>query len=151
MEGSGSFTCEVRDRSSLRGRGEDARRSTVEKPSLAEVAEDCFGLVAGDDRGEGGGIGLLHSLNATEVFEQAAGRADANPRNLEQFGGAVAHLPALAVEGDGEAVSLVADLLHEVQHRRVMVENNRLVFLSVDVDDFFPLGDSGQRLGDDFQ
>ena len=32
-----------------------------------------------------------------------------------------------------------------------MVEHDRIVFLSVDVDDFFSLGDRGQRLVDDLQ
>ena len=32
-----------------------------------------------------------------------------------------------------------------------MVEHYGLVFLSVDVDDFFALGDRGQRLVDDFE
>ena len=57
----------------------------------------------------------------------------------------------LAVKSDSEAVRLVADLLDEVQNRRVMFENNRLVFLSEDVQNFFFLCDARERLIDDLQ
>ena len=66
-----------------------------------------------------------------------------------EFGVAVAHLAALAVVGDGEAVALVADLLDEVQHGRAAVEDDGLVLLAVDVDDLFALGDGGERLQGD--
>ncbi len=59
---------------------------------------------------------------------------------------AVAHLAALAVVGDGEAVALVADLLDEVQDGRAAVEDDGVVLLAVDVDDLFALGDGGERL-----
>ena len=62
---------------------------------------------------------------------------------------AVAHLAALAVVGDGEAVALVADLLDQVQHGRAAVEDHGLVLLPVDVDDLFALGDGGERLQGD--
>src|SRR5208283_4625535 len=55
------------------------------------------------------------------------------------------------MEGYGETVGFVADLLHEMQDRRMMVENNRIIFLAVDVNDFFSLGDGGERLVDDFE
>ena len=38
-----------------------------------------------------------------------------------------------------------------MQHRRMMVENDGIVFLSVDVNDLFALGDGGERLVDDFE
>ena len=56
-----------------------------------------------------------------------------------------------AVEGYGEAMGFVANLLDEMQHRRVAIENARLVFLAVDVEDLFFLGDAGERLIDDLQ
>ena len=50
------------------------------------------------------------------------------------------------MKGHGEAVSFVAHYLNQMQHRRKLVEHDRLVFLPVDVDPFFALGDRGQRL-----
>ena len=79
------------------------------------MPHDRFCLRAGYDCGERGRIGLLHGLNAAKVFQQSAGRVGADSRNLQQFRGAVAHLAAFAVEGDGKAVGFVADLLDQVQ------------------------------------
>ena len=47
---------------------------------------------------------------------------------------------------DGEAVALVADELDEMQDRRAAVEDDGLVFVAVEIDDFFALGDGGERL-----
>ena len=47
---------------------------------------------------------------------------------------------------DGEAVALVADELNQMQHRRAAVEDHRLVFVAVEVDDLFALGNRRQRL-----
>ncbi len=76
-------------------------------------------------------------------------RLRADSGDVQQFGVAVAHLAALAVVANGEAVAFVADHLHEMQYRRVAVEDDWFVFLSVDVDDFLSLGDGGERLVDD--
>ena len=58
---------------------------------------------------------------------------------------------ALAVEGDGETVRLVANLLDEVQQRRMARQADRLVFLPEHVEDFLFLGDGGDGLVDDFE
>src|SRR5690349_7262346 len=110
------------------------------------MPHDRFRLRAGHDGRESSRIGLLNRLYAAEVFEQTPGRARSYSRNFQQFGGAVAHLAAFAVEGDGEAVGFVADLLHKVQDGRVVVERDRFIFLSVDVDDLLALGDGGEWL-----
>jgi len=47
---------------------------------------------------------------------------------------------------DGEAVTLVADELDEMKDRGAAVEDNGLVFVAVEIDDFLALGDGGQRL-----
>jgi hypothetical protein len=44
--------------------------------------------------------------------------------DFSQFGGAVADVAALAVEGDGEAVCFVASHLHQVEHWKMMVEHH---------------------------
>ena len=73
------------------------------------------------------------------------------PGISQQFGRAVAHLAALAMEGHGKAVGFVANQLHQVQHRRMVIEHDRFIFLPVHVDDFFALGDRRQRLIDDLE
>ena len=85
------------------------------------------------------------------MLQQPPGCAFPDAWDLPQFGGAVAHLAPLAMEGDRKAVSFVADQLHQVQYRRVMIERDRFVLLAVDIDNFFTLGDRGQRLVDDLQ
>ena len=44
-------------------------------------------------------------------------------------------------------MGLIADLLDDVQDRGAAVKDNGVVLLAVDVDDLFPLGDGGERLG----
>ncbi len=48
-------------------------------------------------------------------------------------------------------MGFIADQLHEMQDRRVMIEDYRLIFLSKDVNDLFALGNGGKRLIDDLQ
>src|SRR3954452_6616158 len=113
--------------------------------------EDGFGLTLGDDGREGSDVGVLDGLQAAEMLEQATGGALADAGNFAEFGGTVANLAALAMEGDGEAMGFVADELHEVQNGIVMIEDDGIIFLSADVNDFFALGDRGQWLIDDLQ
>ena len=47
------------------------------------------------------------------------------PGTFHQFARAVAHLAALAVVGDGEAMGFVADHLDEVQDGRAAVQHDR--------------------------
>src|SRR6202789_787709 len=53
------------------------------------------------------------------------------------------------MEGDGEAMSFVANLLDQMQHGRMMVEDHRLIFTTENVENLFFLGDAGHRLIDD--
>jgi hypothetical protein len=46
---------------------------------------------------------------------------------------------------DCEAVALVADELDQMQNRRPAVEDDGLLFIAVEVDNLFALGDRGQR------
>src|SRR5580700_5218810 len=80
------------------------------------------------------------------MHEQALPSRRADSGNGVELAGAVAHLAALAVIGDGKAVRFVADLLDHMQHGRAAVEYDGLILLSVDVDDLFALGDGGERL-----
>ncbi len=94
---------------------------------------------------------MLYGLQAAEVFEQTARGGFADAGDFAQLGGAVANLAALAMEGHGEAMGFVADLLHQMQDGRMMVEHDGIVFLSVDVNDLFSFRDRGERLVDDLE
>jgi hypothetical protein len=117
-----------------------------------EVSADFFSGGFVDYGGERVGIlfgRLANGADGAEVFEETLAGSGAYAGDLEEFGAAVAHLAALAVVGDGEAVGFVADLLDEVEDGGAAVEDNGIVFLSVDVDDLFALGDGGEGLGGD--
>src|SRR4029078_4448960 len=58
---------------------------------------------------------------------------------------------ALAMKIDCESVAFVADLLNQPQDRRAALEDNRLVFATCPVNDFFLFRDTGQRLIDNIQ
>ena len=112
-----------------------------------EEVVDGFRCFSRDDGGEGPHIGLLHVAQTAEVVEQTLRGCGADSGDVEQFRIAVAHGAALAVVADGEAVALVANHLHEMQHGRAAVEDDGLIFVAVEVDDFFALGDGGEGLG----
>ena len=114
-----------------------------------EVSEDLFGGFAGDDLGEGVEAGALEVGDAAEFAEELAGGGWADAGDIAESGLGLAFAAAEAVEGDGEAVGFVADLLDEVEDRVVAVELDGLVFLAVEVEDLFLFGDAGERLVDD--
>ena len=92
---------------------------------LPEVIQNRLRLGAGDHSGKRRRIRLLDRLHAAEMLQQSPGRAFPDAGNFPQFSGAVAHLAPLAMEGDRKAVGFVADQLHQMQHRRVMIERDR--------------------------
>ena len=55
------------------------------------------------------------------------------------------------MEGYSEAVRFIADQLDQVKHRRMVIEGDRFIFLSRNINDFLTLGDGGQRLIDNFE
>ena len=55
------------------------------------------------------------------------------------------------MESHSKAVRLVADQLHQMQHRRMMVKSDRFTLLPIDINNFLPLGNRGQRLVDDLK
>ena len=115
-----------------------------------EVVADLLrgGLV--DDGAEAvGGLvgGLFQGADAAEVGEEALARGRAYAGDVVEFAGAVAHFAAFAVVADRETMRLVADLLDDVEDGRAAVEDDGIVFLTVDVDDLFALGDRGEREG----
>ena len=114
-----------------------------------EVGQDFFGGFAGDDFGEGVEAGALDVGDAAEFAEEFAGGGGADAGDFAEGGFGLALGAAEAVEGDGETVGLVADRLDEVEDGVVAVELDGLVFLAVEVEDFFFFGDAGEGLVDD--
>ena len=55
------------------------------------------------------------------------------------------------MESDGEAVRLVPDYLNQMQHRRVVVQGDRSVFLPQYINDLFAFGYGCYWLGGDLQ
>ena len=80
--------------------------------------------------------------NATEGPQQLASRRGSNARYVVQSRPGLPLGATQAVEGDRETVGLVADLLNEVQYRRVMFEDDGFIFLAKDVKDLFFFGDA---------
>ena len=78
--------------------------------------------------------------------EKALAGLAADAGDVEEFGVAVSHRAALAMVADGEAVAFVADHLDEMKDRGVAVKDDGLVFVAVEVDDFFFFGDGGEGL-----
>src|SRR5271170_3574639 len=114
-----------------------------------EEAVDGVGGLAWDDGSERADVGFFDAPDASEVLDEAGASERADSWDREQLRVSVAHLAALAVIGDGKAVRFVANSLHEMQHWGAAVENDRIVFLAIEVYDFFPLGNGGKRLGGD--
>src|SRR5271166_1395612 len=55
------------------------------------------------------------------------------------------------MEGHGEAMGFVADQLNQMQHRRMMIERNRILLLSVDIENLLALSDGGEWLVDNLE
>src|SRR5271165_1082724 len=112
----------------------------VDRGFSVKMLQNGLGLRATDDRGQRGRVSLLHRLQAAEVLQQTSRGLRANSRDIQKFCLVVAHLAALAMEGHRETMRFVAHQLHQVQHRRVTVEHDRIVLLAVHVDNLFALG-----------
>src|ERR1039457_5577113 len=123
----------------------------AKKSLFPKVVADRLRLRSGHDRRQRRRVGLLHRLHAANMFQQSPCCARANAGHFQQFGGPIPHLPALAVEGQGKTVGLIANELNQVKHRRVMVQRNRVFLLAVDVQDLLAFGDGSQRLIDDLE
>ncbi len=80
----------------------------------SEMFEDSFGLGLGYYCRESGHIRLLHGLQATEMFEQAASSGFSYAGDFSELGYAVSNLAALAMEGYGKAMGFVANHLDQV-------------------------------------
>src|SRR5260370_37505182 len=89
--------------------------------------------------------------HAAESAQELLSCAFADPRNLQERAVNLALSAPLPMKRHGEAMGLVADLLDQVKDRRMALENDGLVLLPVNVNDFFLLRDAGERLIDNLQ
>src|SRR5262245_44628963 len=99
---------------------------------LLKMPQHSLSLRFGQYCAQSGRVSLLHGTNAAEVLQEPLARALADAGDFQQLGFAIAHLPALAMESDREAMRFVAHHLSQVQHGRVAVEHHRVVFLAED-------------------
>ena len=116
-----------------------------------QVREDALGAFSRDDFAEAFNAGAADIGNAAEFTQKTLRRFWTDTGDFQKRGSGLPFAAALAVKRDGETVSLVADLLDEMKNRRVAVEDDGLVFLAVNVKNFFFFGDAGERLIDDLQ
>lgn len=112
----------------------------------AKVGEYSFGLLAVDDGGQGGRVGVADGLEGSEMLEQSSHRGFTDTGNFQEFARTVTHFAALPVERDREAVSFVANELYKVEYGVVVVEDYGIVFLAEDVDDFLAFRNGGEGL-----
>ncbi len=89
---------------------------------------------------------LSNSFQTAEVTQQLCRGLLPNSRNSSQLASQSPGVAARAVEGHRKAMSFVAHQLHQVQHRRKLIEHDGFVFLPVNVNPLFALGDRRQRL-----
>lgn len=116
-----------------------------------KLRENSLSASARNDAAEAIEVSAAQVGDAAEGAQQFLRGERADARNVVQGGTGLALAAAQTVEGDGEAMGFVADLLDEVEDRGVAVEHARLVFTAVNVKDFFFFCDAGQRLIDDLQ
>src|SRR6185295_9994234 len=81
-----------------------------------------------------------NALQTPEVSKQPRLQLVAHSGDRCQLAFEVAHRSALPVIGDREPVSLVANHLNQMQHRRMMINSNRL-FSAFDEQEFFTFRD----------
>src|SRR6185503_10299349 len=80
------------------------------------------------------------AFQATKVSKQPRLQLFAHSRDRCQLAFEVSHRSALAAIGDREPVSLVANHLNQMQHRRMMIDSNRLLS-AFDEQEFFTFRD----------
>ena len=90
-------------------------------------------MVAGNFGGDFINGELAKAGDATEAAKELLRGAVADAGNFSEGSADAAAGAALAVKRDGETVRLVANLLDQVQHGRVMIERDRIILLAVNV------------------
>lgn len=97
---------------------------------------------------DAGGAQLRH---ASEISEQFLRRAWADAGDVLEARLNRALRSPLAMESHGESVRFIANLLNEMENGRVMLQPDRLIFLSEDEDDLVLFRDARDGLVDHFE
>ena len=109
----------------------------IRRLRFVKMTPDCLRCFAWNDGSERFGRGLLYVAQAAEMREQPLPGLRAHAGNIQEFRVAITHGSPLAVIAHRKAVTLVANELDEMKHRRASVEHDGLVFIAVEVDHFF--------------
>src|ERR1700761_4323373 len=88
-----------------------------------EVVSDLLRRRSVHDGGKGVRRCLPDPAHASEVFNQPLPRPWPHTRYRQQLTLPIAHLPPLAVIGHSKTVALIANLLHQVKHRRPPIQH----------------------------
>src|SRR5947209_5763466 len=89
--------------------------------------------------------------DAPELSKQFLNGTLPHPGYFQQSAPHLAFSPSQAMKGHRKPVRLVANLLNQVEDRRMRFEGDWLVLLAMNVNDLFLFGDAGERLIDDLQ
>src|SRR5947209_11854973 len=89
--------------------------------------------------------------DAPKLLQEFLSGAFAHPGDFQQSAPHLAFSPSQAVKGHRKPVRLVANLLNQVEDRRMPFEGDWLVLLAMNVNYLFFFGDAGERLIDDLQ
>ena len=101
--------------------------------------------------GEVFGTGQSQAGDASKFSQQLLHGSRTDAGNFVEFRFQGSARAALPVKTDGEAVRFVADLLNQMQQRRMSFQADRFVLLAEDEQNLFLFGDCRHRLIDDFQ
>src|SRR5438105_3487983 len=105
-----------------------------------KMREDFFSGFCRHDFAEFFDAGALQIGDAAKLTQQLLNGARPDAGNVAESGFCLTLAAAVAVKGHRETVCFIANLLDEMKHRGVAVQNAGLVFLAKDVENFFFFG-----------
>src|SRR5256885_1824830 len=100
------------------------------------MRENFFGDFWRNDLAESLDSGPLQIGDAAELAEQFLNGAGTHAGDIAESGFCLALSAPLAVKGHGKAMRFIADLLNEMKHWGMAVENAGLVFLAKNIENF---------------
>src|SRR5215469_91233 len=118
---------------------------------ICQSREDFFGILPRDHCAQLLDACSLDIGNASKFLQQFLRGSRSDSGDVAEGAMCLALAPPLPVKSDREAVCLIADLLNQMQNRRMMLQDNRFVFLAQDKENFLSLRDAGHRLIDDLE
>jgi hypothetical protein len=88
----------------------------------------------------------MYIRDAAKFPQQPLRRQPPNPWNIPKRRLSLPFAATQAVKRHRKAVRLITNLLNQMQHRRMMIQHARLIFLPVDIQDLFAFRDARQGL-----